>query len=53
MVESNYGKGEVLAVTSQWIIHDNSLDGRDDEFAVLISDDIIHVMNPALHITKT
>ncbi|MEP5612074.1 MAG: hypothetical protein ABJP45_07475 [Cyclobacteriaceae bacterium] len=39
MVESDYGKGEVLAATDQWVIHDNSLNDSNQEFAVLISDD--------------
>lgn len=51
MVESNYGKGEVLAVTNQWIIHNNSLEGRDDEFALLISDDIVHKVNESVRVT--
>lgn len=44
MVESDYGRGEVLAVTSQWIIHNNTLDNKNDEFAILISDDEIHLL---------
>lgn len=39
MVESDYGKGRVLAVTSEWIIHDNTANGSDTEFAILKSDD--------------
>lgn len=39
MVESDYGKGKVLAATDQWIIHDNSLNSSSQQFAVLISDD--------------
>lgn len=44
MVESDYGKGQVLAITDQWIIHNNSLKNRSDEFAVLISDDAIQII---------
>lgn len=39
MVESDYGKGQVLAETKDWIIHDDSANGGDSEFAVLKSDD--------------
>ena len=39
MVESDYGKGRVLAETREWIIHDNSANGSDSEFAILKSDD--------------
>ncbi|MEQ9404426.1 MAG: hypothetical protein RIM99_12610 [Cyclobacteriaceae bacterium] len=44
MVESDYGKGRVIAITDQWIIHDNSLNNGDEEFALLISDDIVHLV---------
>ncbi len=44
MVESDYGKGEVLAVTEQWVIHNNSLNRSSEEFAVLISDDSIRLV---------
>ena len=44
MVESDYGKGRVLAVTSQWIIHDDSANESDSEFAILRSDDHYHVV---------
>ncbi|WP_436517251.1 hypothetical protein [Ekhidna sp. To15] len=39
MVESDYGKGRVLAETKDWIIHDNSANSSDAEFAILKSDD--------------
>jgi len=41
MVESDYGKGKVLAATEQWIIHDNSINDSTEEFAILISDDVM------------
>ena len=44
MVESDYGRGKVLAVTNQWIIHDNSLNDQEEEFAILISDDHLRVI---------
>jgi len=44
MVESDYGKGKVLAVTNQWLIHDNSLNNRDDEFAILITDESVRIL---------
>ncbi len=44
MVESDYGKGQVLAVTDQWIIHNNSLNNSKEEFAILISDDAIQLV---------
>ena len=39
MVESDYGKGKVLAETREWIIHDDSANGNESEFAILKSDD--------------
>ena len=51
MVESDYGRGEVLAVTNQWIIHNDSLNGSENEFAVLISDDMIHLIKEAFQVT--
>lgn len=48
MVESDYGKGKVLAVTNQWLIHDNSLNNRDDEFAILITDESVHILANAV-----
>lgn len=39
MVESDYGKGKVLAETKEWIIHDNSANNSESEFAILKSDD--------------
>ncbi len=39
MVESDYGKGRVLAETREWIIHDDSANNSDTEFAILKSDD--------------
>ena len=44
MVESDYGKGQVLAVTNQWVIHNNSLNSSEEEFAILISDDAIQLI---------
>ncbi len=44
MVESDYGKGQVLAVTKQWVIHNNSLNSSEEEFAILISDDSIQLL---------
>ncbi|WP_425392357.1 hypothetical protein [Ekhidna sp.] len=45
MVESDYGKGRVLAETEQWIIHDNSANKSDTEFAILKSDDYYKIVN--------
>ncbi|WP_420318253.1 hypothetical protein [Ekhidna sp.] len=45
MVESDYGKGRVLAETNQWIIHDNSANNSDSEFAILKSDDHFKIVN--------
>ena len=39
MVESDYGKGRVLAETNEWIIHDDSANESNSEFAILKSDD--------------
>lgn len=44
MVESSYGKGRVLAETREWIIHDNSANNSDSEFAILKSDDSYQVI---------
>lgn len=44
MVESDYGKGRVLVETKQWIIHDDSANGSDSEFAILKSDDHFKVI---------
>lgn len=44
MVESDYGKGRVLAETKDWIIHDNSANNSDAEFAILKSDDSYQVV---------
>ncbi|MEO9481850.1 MAG: hypothetical protein ABJG47_00300 [Ekhidna sp.] len=44
MVESNYGKGRVIAETREWIIHDNSANNNDSEFAILKSDDFYQVV---------
>ncbi len=44
MVESDYGKGQVVAVTNQWVIHNNSLNSSEEEFAILISDDAIQLI---------
>ena len=48
VVESDYGKGKVLAVTNQWLIHDNSLNNRDDEFAILITDESVQILENAM-----
>lgn len=45
MVESDYGKGRVLAETKEWIIHDNSANDSDAEFAILKSDDYYKIVN--------
>ncbi|SNT38053.1 hypothetical protein SAMN05421640_3653 [Ekhidna lutea] len=45
MVESDYGKGRVLAETNEWIIHDNSANGSDTEFAILKTDDHYEIVN--------
>ncbi|MEP1097250.1 MAG: hypothetical protein ABJG78_19195 [Cyclobacteriaceae bacterium] len=45
MVESDYGKGKILATTEQWVIHDNSLNNSSEEFAVLISDDAMILLD--------
>ncbi len=45
MVESDYGKGIVLAVTDEWIIHNNSKNGTDAEFAILKSDDHLQLIS--------
>ncbi len=39
MVESDYGKGRVIADTKEWIIHDDSANNNETEFALLKSDD--------------
>ncbi|MEP1032737.1 hypothetical protein [Ekhidna sp.] len=44
MVESDYGKGRVLAETKDWIIHDNSANNSDAEFAILKSDDFYQLV---------
>lgn len=44
VVESDYGKGKVLATTDQWVIHDNSLNDSYEEFAILLSDDSISIL---------
>ena len=50
MVQSEYGKGKVLADTDQWFIHDNSADGGSDEFAILkAEDDFTIIQEHALH----
>lgn len=45
MVRSDYGKGRVLAETSEWFIHDNTANGSDAEFAILKSDDFYEVIS--------
>ncbi|MEM9339400.1 MAG: hypothetical protein AAGA66_11775 [Bacteroidota bacterium] len=44
LVASDYGKGEVLAITDQWLIHNNSLNNRNDEFAILIADESVRLL---------
>ena len=44
MVESDYGKGRVLAETNEWIIHDNSANDSTAEFAILKSDDFYRLV---------
>ena len=44
-IESSYGKGKILAVTRQWIIHDNSLENKTDEFALLIEEDYFKILS--------
>ncbi len=39
LVESDYGKGEVVAVTDQWFIHNDSLNKSNSEFALLYDED--------------
>ncbi len=51
LVQSDYGKGRVLAETKEWLIHDNSLDGGSTEFAILKSDDLYKIIvEKELHI---
>jgi hypothetical protein len=39
IVESEFGKGEVLAFTSKWVIHNDSENGNpDEEYAVFHED---------------
>ncbi|MEO9873094.1 hypothetical protein [Ekhidna sp.] len=45
MVESDYGKGRVLAETNEWIIHDNSANNSSSEFAILKSDDHLKIIS--------
>ena len=50
LVRSDYGAGQVLAVTKEWFIHDNTSEGGTDEFAILISDDVYQIIQePALY----
>ena len=52
MVESDYGRGKVLAETKEWLIHDDSANGNDTEFAILKSDDVYQLIaEPELQIT--
>ena len=44
MVESDYGRGRVLAETKEWINHDNTANESDSEFAILKSDDQYQVV---------
>ena len=50
LVQSDYGRGLVLAVTQEWFIHDNSAEGGKNEFAILIAEDSFEIIQePALH----
>ena len=39
LIESDYGKGEVIAITEQWLIHNNSLNNSKSEFALSMEED--------------
>ncbi|GAB4237856.1 MAG: hypothetical protein Tsb0034_13170 [Ekhidna sp.] len=43
-IKSDYGTGRVIVITKQWIIHDNSVEGKFDEFALLIGEDHFEVI---------
>ncbi|WP_436517356.1 hypothetical protein [Ekhidna sp. To15] len=46
IVESDYGKGAIVAITKQWIIHNNSLNNDEsNEFALLIGEDEYTVLD--------
>ena len=45
MVQSDYGKGRILAETKDWFIHDNSANGSEEEFAILKSDDFYEILS--------
>jgi len=42
--QGNYGRVRVLAKTNEWLIHDNSSNGCNAEFAILKSDDFYEVI---------
>lgn len=44
VVQSDYGKGKVLAVTKDWFIHDDSSQGGDEEFAILKTEDFFEII---------
>lgn len=44
LVQTEYGKGVVKAVTNQWFIHDNSADGGLSEFAILMAEDSYEIL---------
>ena len=44
-VESDYGRGVVLSITNEWIIHDNTENGTPTEFAILRSDDQLRLVS--------
>jgi len=44
VVQSDYGRGRVLAETKEWFIHDDSEDGGESEFAILKSDDFYEII---------
>lgn len=51
MVQSDYGRGKVLAETKEWFIHDNSGNDSETEFAILKSEDYYElVAEPELQI---
>lgn len=48
IVESEFGIGKVLAMTKKWVIHDDSINGRDEEFAIYLPNQpiSIHLESP-------
>ena len=45
LVQSDYGRGRVLAETKEWFIHDNSEEGGSSEYAILKSDDFFEIIS--------